>query len=238
MTLNGLDVSAYQPANITSFIPGDLEYIKEPEETDEVDPQCDPARDAARTVSQLMGIYHFAQQVNATAETDCFLTNITGYVPTAALDMDLDTTVVESRSISDTSWMDRVSVEAPPRSKYQSHDISSGRWQPHVIGTNGYAGVIGQEMDALACDATSYRVHVLGGQWLTEATQFRIYDQDNGMAGILGQAIDGVSIQGKTYRVHTVGGSWLGWVTQDEDSDWVDGMAGIPGRAIDAIQIQ
>ncbi|MCL2482078.1 MAG: hypothetical protein FWF43_01405 [Propionibacteriaceae bacterium] len=236
MTLNRIDVSADQSANITSFLPHDLTYIEDLDETDEMNTTCDPALQTARTVSQLMGIYHFAQPVSATAETDSFVTYITKYVGTS--DWDWDTPLVDSGSVSDTAWMDRVSVQPPPQTRYQSHDKVRDRWLPEVIGTNGFTGVIGHELDCLACEASSYRVHLLGGHWLPEVTRYRISDLDHGVAGILGQPIDGVAIQGKSYRIHTLGGSWLPWINQYDLSDWTMGVAGIPGQAIDAIQIQ
>lgn len=83
-----------------------------------------------------------------------------------------------------------------------------------------------------------YRLHVLGGEWLPEVTNFGM--GADGFAGLPCTGHDLLTVrvdQGQLrYRVHVLGGDWLDWVDHSDINDTVGGCAGIPGQAIDAVQ--
>lgn len=84
-----------------------------------------------------------------------------------------------------------------------------------------------------------YRMHVLGGSWLSPITNFG--NGANGYAGVPGRRHDmlTVSVSHGTlkYRVHLLGGNWLGWISKSNISDEINGVAGIRGKTIDGIQM-
>lgn len=85
----------------------------------------------------------------------------------------------------------------------------------------------------------SYGLHVLGGGWLDEVTNFGA--GDNGFAGLPNHQHDLLYIKvdhgSVKYRVHTVKSGWLPWVTKGDRNDTVNGCAGITSEAIDGVQI-
>lgn len=84
-----------------------------------------------------------------------------------------------------------------------------------------------------------YRMHVLGGSWLSPITNFG--NGANGYAGVPCRRHDmlTVSVSHGTlkYRVHLLGGNWLGWISKSNISDEINGVAGIRGKTIDGIQM-
>lgn len=85
----------------------------------------------------------------------------------------------------------------------------------------------------------SYGLHLLGGGWLDEVTNFG--SGDSGFAGLPNHQHDLLYIKvdhgSVKYRVHTVKSGWLPWVTKGNRNDTVNGCAGIAGEAIDGVQI-
>jgi len=87
---------------------------------------------------------------------------------------------------------------------YRVHVVGGG-WLDAVTGyderdpNNGYAGIDGRAIDAVAIQDATYKVHILDGNWLDEVSGYNIYDADQGFAGIIGRTIDGVMIQGRKY---------------------------------------
>ena len=85
----------------------------------------------------------------------------------------------------------------------------------------------------------SYGLHLLGGSWLDEVTNFG--SGDNGFAGLPNHQHDLLYIRvdhgSVKYRVHTVKSGWLPWVTKGDRTDTVNGCAGIAGEVIDGVQI-
>lgn len=103
---------------------------------------------------------------------------------------------------------------------------------------NGFAGIFGRPIDSVAVSGGfRYRVHVLGGGWLSEVTGFNTNDSNNGFAGIIGKKIDGFMIKGLKYRCHTVSSGWLSEVDGYNSNDRNNGYAGVFGESIDAIVI-
>lgn len=92
-----------------------------------------------------------------------------------------------------------------------------------------------------------YALHVLGGDWWPEVTDWHGEDDPNGYAGHPNTKHDMllayVTKDGKTvpgllrYRVHVAGGDWLPWVHGANYNDAASGMAGNWGQAIDGVQL-
>lgn len=89
-------------------------------------------------------------------------------------------------------------------------------------------------------DNVYYGLHVLGGEWLGEITNFNNLDS-NGFAGLPFSSHDLLYIKVDDgdirYRVHTIESGWLSWVSQGNPKDLVNGCAGNPGETIDGVQI-
>ena len=96
---------------------------------------------------------------------------------------------------------------------YRVH-VKGGSWLPEVTGNdendsnNGYAGIIGREIDAVSIDGgITYRAHVLGGGWLPAVNGYDTEDSNNGYAGVIGKTIDAVMVEGRNYAVYYEDGS-------------------------------
>lgn len=83
-----------------------------------------------------------------------------------------------------------------------------------------------------------YALHVLGGSWLSEVTNFG--SGEDGFAGLPNHKHDLLYAKVDTgllkYRVHTARSGWLPWVSQGNPNDTVTGCAGNPGEPIDGVQ--
>lgn len=113
--------------------------------------------------------------------------------------------------------------------EYQVYDNIKKYWLPNVkIGTNDYAGNLGNNISGLYIDDLKYRVHdKIKKKWLPYVTGRQDY------AGNLGNSIDGIQIQGVTYRVYdNVKEKWLPYVTG------LNGYAGNLGNEIGGVQIK
>ena len=77
-----------------------------------------------------------------------------------------------------------------------------GTWLQPVTGNNihdifnGFSGIEGREIDGVAIKGTKYRVHILGGDWLEEVSD---YDTKNPNCGIIGKPIDAIMVKGRIY---------------------------------------
>ena len=85
-----------------------------------------------------------------------------------------------------------------------------------------------------------YSLHVLGGDWLSEVTNFNNVDS-NGFAGMPFSKHDMLYIKvdkgDLRYRVHTIESGWLDYVNHGDPNDPVNGCAGNPGETIDGVEI-
>ena len=112
--------------------------------------------------------------------------------------------------------------------KYWVYDNKKNKWLSKVsIGSNDYAGNIGNPISGLVIENHRYRVHdKVKGYWLPWVDNAYQY------AGNLPNDIDGVQIEGATYRVYdNKKKKWLPTVTGTKD------YAGNIGNSIGAIQI-
>jgi lysozyme len=92
--MNGIDVSGWQPANITGLVDYDFVIIKATEGTNFVSPQCDAQYQAAKARGKKLGVYHFASGLDPVAEANYFIDNVQGYIGEAVLVLDWEANAV------------------------------------------------------------------------------------------------------------------------------------------------
>jgi len=92
--MNGIDVSAYQPTNITNIVDYDFVIIKATEGTWYVSASCDQQYELAKAKGKLLGVYHFASGTDPVAEADFFVNNIQGYLGEAVLVLDWEANAI------------------------------------------------------------------------------------------------------------------------------------------------
>lgn len=90
--MNGIDVSKWQPANITDLVDYDFAIIKATEGTSYVSPACDAQYQRAKARGKLLSVYHFASGGDAVAEANYFVQNVLGYIGEAILVLDYEST--------------------------------------------------------------------------------------------------------------------------------------------------
>lgn len=93
--MNGIDVSAYQPGNITALVPHDFAIIKATESIGYVSPTCDQQYQIAKAAGKGLGVYHFLRPSNAEANADFFVNNIQGYIGEAILVLDYEANALD-----------------------------------------------------------------------------------------------------------------------------------------------
>jgi GH25 family lysozyme M1 (1,4-beta-N-acetylmuramidase) len=86
--MNGIDVSNWQPRNITELVDYDFVIIKATEGTNYVSPACDAQYQAAKKRGKKLGVYHFASGLDPVAEANFFIDNVQGYIGEAVLVLD------------------------------------------------------------------------------------------------------------------------------------------------------
>lgn len=112
---------------------------------------------------------------------------------------------------------------------YIAYDNVKNKWLPKVnIGSNDYAGNIGNSISAIKIEGKRYRVHdKIKHRWLPYVNSLEDY------AGNLPDDIDAIQIENATYQVHDkVKGYWLPLVSENID------YAGNFGNSIDGIRIK
>lgn len=92
--MNGIDVSGWQPANITSIVDYDFAIIKATEGTNFVSPFCDQQYQGAKNRGKLRGVYAFASGGDAIAEADYFVNNVQGYIGDGILVLDWEANAI------------------------------------------------------------------------------------------------------------------------------------------------
>lgn len=92
--MNGIDVSRWQPSNITELVDYDFVIVKATEGTSYVSPFCDTQYQKAKARGKLLGVYHFASGLDPVAEANYFIDNVQGYVGEAILVLDWEANVV------------------------------------------------------------------------------------------------------------------------------------------------
>lgn len=128
--------------------------------------------------------------------------------------------------------------------------LTDGTVLPAVKNTNDFAGIRGKKIAAISVKVNKgkvkYRVHVLGGKWLSWKTGYDFKNSKNGYSGNGNKAIDAIQIvytapdgtkKKVKYRVSPVKGDYYSWQTGTEKTNGQDGYAGNYKTAIDRLQI-
>lgn len=93
--MNGIDISRWQPANVTAIVKDyDFVIIKATEGTSYVSPFCDAQYQAAKARGKKLGVYHFASGLDPVAEANYFIDNVQGYIGEAVLVLDWEANAV------------------------------------------------------------------------------------------------------------------------------------------------
>ena len=92
--MNGIDVSKWQPENITDLVDYDFAIIKATEGTGYVSPACDAQYQRAKARDKLLGVYAFASGGDAVAEANYFVQNVLGYIGEAILVLDYEASAI------------------------------------------------------------------------------------------------------------------------------------------------
>lgn len=88
MTLNGIDISNWQPDIDLSKVTADFVIIKATQGIDYVSPNCNAQYTGAKNTGKLRGLYHYADGSGAEQEAQYFLDNIKDYIGEAVLALD------------------------------------------------------------------------------------------------------------------------------------------------------
>lgn len=86
--LQGIDVSSWQPADITERVAGDFAIVKMTQGTSYVNPNATAQLAAAVRSGKEVGIYHYAGGSDCTSEADYFLAHAGSWVGKAVLALD------------------------------------------------------------------------------------------------------------------------------------------------------
>lgn len=92
--MNGIDVSGWQPANITELVDYDFAIIKATEGTNFVSPFCNSQYQKAIARGKKVGVYHFASGLDPVAEANYFIDNVQGYIGQAILVLDWEANAI------------------------------------------------------------------------------------------------------------------------------------------------
>lgn len=130
--------------------------------------------------------------------------------------------------------------------------LTDGTILPSVKNTNDFAGIRGKKIAAVSIKVNKgkvkYRVHVLGGKWISWKTgyDFNFKNGKNGYSGNENKAIDAIQIiytapsgikKKVKYRVSPVNKDYFSWQVGVEKNNKQDGYAGDYKTAIDRLQI-
>ncbi|SCC13786.1 GH25 family lysozyme [Weissella bombi] len=108
MTLNGIDISNWQPNINLSIVPGDFVIVKVTQGVDYISPVADKQYQQAKKSGKLLGVYHFADGSGAKQEAQYYLDNIKGYIGEALLALDWEGDVVVKGVSYAKTWLDYV----------------------------------------------------------------------------------------------------------------------------------
>lgn len=108
MTLNGIDISNWQPEINLANVPADFVIMKVTQGIDYVSPVCDVQYTSAKSATKLRGLYHYADGSGAKAEAQYFLDNIKGYIGETLLVLDWEGDVVSQGVSYAKTWLDYV----------------------------------------------------------------------------------------------------------------------------------
>lgn len=111
MSLNAIDVSSFQPANIFNLVPHDAGFVKATEGTGYVSNVCNTQVESLLSAGKLAGVYHFADGNNVSAEVSHFVSNIKGYIGHVVLVLDMEANALRQGPNWAKAFLDGVKSE-------------------------------------------------------------------------------------------------------------------------------
>lgn len=108
MTLNGIDVSNWQPTIDLSKVPADFVIFKMTQGINYISSVGASQYTSAKNSKKLLGVYHYADGSGAEVEAKYFLDNIKEYVGEAVLALDWEGDVITKGVSYAKAWLDYV----------------------------------------------------------------------------------------------------------------------------------
>lgn len=140
MSLNGIDISAWQRGIDVTAVPCDFVIIKATEGLDYVNDDCDRVYQQAKSAGKKLGVYHFATgNSSGTQEADYFLSHVEGYVGESMLILDWEANAVNRGVGYAKEFLDRVYSRTNVKPViYMSGSVENGHnWSSVVAGDYG-----------------------------------------------------------------------------------------------------
>ena len=164
--LQGIDVSSWQPSEVTERVAGDFAIVKLTQGTSYTNPRAEQQLQAAVRSGKEIGVYHYASGTNCTSEADYFVRQARPWLRRAVLALDWEekqnadwgsttwSTCFVKRVQATTGVMPMVYVQASALSQVAgARSLGSGLWvaqyassratgyqsQPWRLGTAGEA---------------------------------------------------------------------------------------------------
>lgn len=108
--IQGIDVSGWQPSDITSRVTADFAIVKTTQGTSYVNPNANAQIANAQRTGKEIGIYHYAGGGDCNAEADYFLEHSAGYIRKAVLILDWESNqnAAWGNPNWSTCWVNRV----------------------------------------------------------------------------------------------------------------------------------
>lgn len=101
-TLQGIDVSSWQPATVTESVAGDFAVVKLTQGTSYVNPRAQEQLSAALRSGKEIGVYHYSSGTNCTSEADYFVNKSRPWLRKAVLVLDWEEK--QNQDWGSTSW--------------------------------------------------------------------------------------------------------------------------------------
>ena len=105
MTLNGIDISAWQSGMDVAKVSADFTIIKATQGTWYVNPYCNTHYSQAKHSGKKLGLYHYAEGGDAAKEADYFIAQISNYIGEAILCLDWEKEDNAAYGVNDKAWI-------------------------------------------------------------------------------------------------------------------------------------
>lgn len=105
MTMNGIDISAWQSGMDVAKVSADFTIIKATQGTWYVNPCCNMHYSQAKHSGKKLGLYHYAEGGDAAKEADYFIGQISNYIGEAVLCLDWEKEDNSAYGHNDKAWI-------------------------------------------------------------------------------------------------------------------------------------
>lgn len=106
MSMNGIDVSSWQAGIDLSKVPADFVIVKATQGVNYVSPNADQQYQSAKKAGRLLGVYHYIDGSNPTAQADYFVRNCKNYIGEALIALDWE--AEQNPRWGDTNFLEQV----------------------------------------------------------------------------------------------------------------------------------